>query len=239
MDRAIIERIKKLLELAKSPCNEHEAALAAARAQELLDQYNLSVGDVELGAAESAETHFLCPKNPPRYLTLLVKAVEQLFDCESVATREDLFGPHCIALCGVPQNVEAAALTLHYLQDSIKVLARGRQDLLTVKRKNSRRMNLKRRLSYYYGAAVKVYSAIGEAKEQAKANTDAQRQAIILVSTAVAKRHMAEKYPHTKMRKLPKPSLDERSYLLGRMDGARIQPHGVHKSLPSGPEAAQ
>jgi hypothetical protein len=239
MDREIVQRIKKLLELAKSPCNEYEAARAAEKAKELLERYNLSLGEVELAAAESAETHFLCPQRPPRYLTVLVHAVETLFDCESILMREDLFGPTCIALCGVPQNVEAAALTLHYLQDSIKTIARGRQDLLTIKRKNSRRMNLKRRLSYYYGAACQIHAAVIAAKIKAKANADANRQAIVLVSRAIAKRHMAEKHPHSKMRKLPSPSLDSRAFLLGHMDGAKIQPHGVHRSLPVGPEAAQ
>lgn len=219
------------MKLAKSPCNEYEAACAAEKAKELLERYNLSLGEVELAAAESAETHFLCPQRPPRYLTVLVEAIEILFDCESILTREDLFGPTCIALCGVPQNVEAAALTLYYLQDSIKAIARGRQDLLTIKRKNSRRMNLKRRLSYYYGAAVRVRQAIRDAK--AKAEADTNRQAIVLVGRAIARRHMAEKHPNSRLRKLPAPSLDPRAFMLGHMDGAKIQPHGVHKYLPS------
>jgi hypothetical protein len=41
-----LERIKKLLSLAES-ANEHEAALAAARAQELLDLHKLSLSEVD------------------------------------------------------------------------------------------------------------------------------------------------------------------------------------------------
>jgi len=42
----IISRIRKLLALASSP-NEHEAALAASRAQEFLDKYNLDMATVK------------------------------------------------------------------------------------------------------------------------------------------------------------------------------------------------
>jgi len=237
MDRAIIERIAKLLELAKSPCNEYEAALAAERAKELLALHNLSVGEVELAAAESAETHFLCPKNPPRYLWILVAAVNTLFDTASILTVEDLFGPTCIALCGVKQNVEAAGLTLHYFQDSIKTMARARRDLLTIKRKSSQRANLQRRMSYCYGAACRIHTSIIEAK--AKAEASEQRQAIVRVSNAIALRHLNEKYPKRKASKPRKPNLDERAFLLGHADGARIDAHGVHKSLPAGPGGEQ
>lgn len=46
MKKDIIDRIQKLLALATSP-NEHEAAQAAAKAQALLMQYNLSLEDVK------------------------------------------------------------------------------------------------------------------------------------------------------------------------------------------------
>jgi hypothetical protein len=229
-----MEKIAKLLELAKSPCNEYEAARAAEKAQELLDRYNLSLGEVELAAAESAETHFLCPRNPPRYLWVLVAAVNTLFDTASILTEEDLFGPTCITLCGIPQNVEAARLTLHYLQDSIKAIARARRDLLVIKRKSSQRANLKRRMSYFYGAACRIHHSIIEAK--AKAEASEQRQAIVRVSNAIALRHMNEKYPKRKSSKPRKPNLDERAFLLGHADGARINAHGVHKALPGNSE---
>jgi len=234
MDRAVIERIAKLLELAKSPCNEHEAALAAERAKELLAANNLSIGEVELAAAPSAETHYLCPRHPPRYLWVLVKCAELLFDCASILAREDLFGPTCIALCGVPQNVEAAALILRYLEDSIRAMARSRQDLLTLKRRNSRRANLKRRMSYFYGAACKVLVEVEKAR--AKGDADAKLQAIIHVSNAIALRHLNAKYPRQKKIRQPKLAIDERAFRLGVSDGARIQPYGVHKSLPARPE---
>ena len=231
MDGELIQRIAKLLELAKSPCNEYERARAAEKAQELLEAHNLSLGEVEFAAQPSAEAHYLCPRNPPRYLWVLVHCVEMLFDCASILTNEGLFGPTCVALRGVPQNVEAAALTLHYLHDSIKALARGRRDLLSLKRRNSRRANYKRRLSYYYGAACRVHQSICEAR--AKFEQDANRQAIVHVSNAIAKRHMEEHYRNRKTVRQRKANVDDRAAYLGFSDGARIDAHGVHKCLPA------
>jgi hypothetical protein len=232
MDREVIQRIAKLLELAKSPCNEFEAARAAEKAQELLEVHNLSLGEVEFAAQPSAEAHYLCPRNPPRYLWILVSCVEMLFDCVSILTAEGLFGPTCIALCGVPQNVEAAVLTLHYLHDSIRALERGRRDLLVVKRRNSRRANYKRRLSYYYGAACRVHHSILQARVKSEQN--ANRQAIVQVGNALAQRHMKEHYPKRVTVRQRKANVDDRAASLGYSDGARIDAHGVHRCLPEG-----
>lgn len=46
MERLVLLKIKKLLSLAQSK-NEHEAALAAQKAQELMDEYKLSMGDLD------------------------------------------------------------------------------------------------------------------------------------------------------------------------------------------------
>ena len=45
VDQNLLEKISKLLALTSSP-NEHEAALAAEKAAELLAKHNLSVADL-------------------------------------------------------------------------------------------------------------------------------------------------------------------------------------------------
>ena len=52
-DDALLAKIRKLLALSQSP-NEHEAVLAAARAQALLTEHGLSLGDLE----ETEHAHF-------------------------------------------------------------------------------------------------------------------------------------------------------------------------------------
>ena len=55
--QSLLERVRKLLRLAAqgSGATEHEAALAADKANELLLKANLTLGDVELGAAATAQ----------------------------------------------------------------------------------------------------------------------------------------------------------------------------------------
>ena len=56
--KRIIDKIRKLLRLSRSS-NEHEAAAAAAKAQELLSEYNLSLDSMitEESASEASSTH--------------------------------------------------------------------------------------------------------------------------------------------------------------------------------------
>lgn len=227
--RALMERIRKLLELAKDPSNEHEAAVAARKAHELIEKHNLSIGEVELGATPSAEERFLCGERPPQYLGILVAVVELLFDCASIKTREGLFGPACIAICGIPKNVEAAALTLHYLVESVRSMARARRELLVLKRKASARANRKRMASYRYGASCRVMNEIQ--KEKRIAQDDTNRLALVFLGKAVARRHLEEKYPRRRTLKADAANLDGRSFALGWDDGIRINPRGVHKKL--------
>ncbi len=51
LDQAL-EKALKLLRLAKSP-NAHEAALAAAKAQEVIDRYKLDINDIDFDAQET------------------------------------------------------------------------------------------------------------------------------------------------------------------------------------------
>jgi hypothetical protein len=53
-DEPILQRIKKLLELAADPANEHEAASAAAHAQRLMFKYNIDQAALEsIGKADA------------------------------------------------------------------------------------------------------------------------------------------------------------------------------------------
>lgn len=52
---SLIDRIKKLMALADSACNENEAALAASHMQRLLQEHNLTRAEVEAKGEESPE----------------------------------------------------------------------------------------------------------------------------------------------------------------------------------------
>ena len=67
VDQNLLEKISKLLALASSP-NEHEAALAAEKAAELLAKHNLSVAD--LGQDKDEDITKSIVDKTGRYVTL-------------------------------------------------------------------------------------------------------------------------------------------------------------------------
>ena len=117
---AMIEKIKKLLRLAKSS-NEHEAALAAARAQELLAKYNLDeslLTENEL-PKEASISHTEIVKKPASWVYLLASSVAGAFDCSY------FFQPYYgrMSFVGVDLDHEIATFTFSYLYRSICKLA--------------------------------------------------------------------------------------------------------------------
>lgn len=83
--KKIIERIRKLLQLLRSS-NEHEAAAAAAKAQELLSEYNLSMDSIKPGQ-QSAELRASRAYKKTRqrletWAFRLASGVASAFDCK-------------------------------------------------------------------------------------------------------------------------------------------------------------
>lgn len=77
---ALIDRIRKCLALAKS-ANEHEAAAAMAKAQKLMRDHNLGLGDVEFDEATARGNG--CSAKPPLWETSLIIAVKLAFPCHA------------------------------------------------------------------------------------------------------------------------------------------------------------
>ena len=82
----MIEKIKKLLALSKSS-NQHEAELAAKRASELMEKYQISSASVEASSIKSgkervADVHFEVPDLRMKYqwVVILGQAAAKLFD---------------------------------------------------------------------------------------------------------------------------------------------------------------
>ncbi|MCK4536921.1 MAG: DUF2786 domain-containing protein, partial [Desulfuromonadales bacterium] len=116
----IIDKIRKLLALSKSD-NEHEAALAAARAMELLSKHNLNLNEIDLqdpgvkAGKASSKTY----ARPQLWMAHLVNAVAAAFDCSSYHNRWS----HETTFVGVGADPDVAAFTFSYLFHTIKKLA--------------------------------------------------------------------------------------------------------------------
>jgi hypothetical protein len=220
----IIEKIKKLLRLAKSS-NEHEAALAAARAQELLARYNLSESDFseheppkEAGLA-SAET----VKRPANWVFLLASGVAGAFDCNYFHRSDGK-----VFFVGVDIDHEIAAFTFGYIYRTInrlaaQFMAKSQQRRLTVKGKK------KVRLSYCLGAASVVSAELRRQKEHTPITTGA----LVPVKAALIQNKMSQFKLDTSA--METENLSARAYWCGRRDGANIDSgrKGIKSSNPS------
>src|SRR5215471_20310085 len=89
--KAVIDRIRKLLALAESP-NESEAALASARAYNLLEKHNLTIGVVEHSDRQQAEKRMSdsLGTRAPVYKFRLASAVAHLLDVKYYSHRESV-----------------------------------------------------------------------------------------------------------------------------------------------------
>lgn len=115
----VLDRIRKLLALATSP-NEHEAAAAAAQAQQLLHRYALSMADVAQAPAYKARKLVFPPwwlsggrRQFAEHLTVIVV---------NEAGCAPLADPNGWYITGEPGLLEGASLLLDYLFDILERL---------------------------------------------------------------------------------------------------------------------
>lgn len=81
-NKAILQKIKKLLALAQSP-NEHEAALALSKAQELMEAHSISESSILTIDIEEAETAATVRRSPAHWEMSLVALIRRAFGCQS------------------------------------------------------------------------------------------------------------------------------------------------------------
>ena len=112
----ILDRVRKLLSLAGNNPNQHEAASAAEMAKRILNEYNLSLSDIELQEILSKEVTFHELRISSWKQILAVKIAE-IFDCRVYGT-SDLVnhgGKYKIVFVGNKSDVQVAYYVYEYL----------------------------------------------------------------------------------------------------------------------------
>lgn len=128
----IVDKIRKLLSLAQSP-NEHEAALAAKKAQELLAQHNLSLSEVEGKEEEDdvGEGNFETASQP--WQRRICSGVAKLYFCYYYFTFVKYPAPtrRCGYVrkdrhnfVGLDHNVSVAKMMAEYLLETVERLTK-------------------------------------------------------------------------------------------------------------------
>jgi hypothetical protein len=113
IDEKILKRIKRLLALSRSS-NQHEAALAATKAQALLTEHNLSEAAVNLDEGDSSVTHSGISMGGARltvWLLTLGQGVAKGCYCTCLSGRDRL------VFVGRPTDVETAKDLFAWLKE--------------------------------------------------------------------------------------------------------------------------
>jgi hypothetical protein len=227
----IIDGIRKLLALSAS-ANEHEAALAASRAREMLQKHNLTLGvinDASKQRAEQMATDWLGTRLQP-HVTQLAWACELMFDVRCFvrsvyADSEDWTWRHArskqFVFIGLRANVEAAVCTHAYLCATVSALARQRAKEGAIRGPRDAR-------DYKIGAAQRIRQEIWMHKRRVM-DADPEAAALVRVGSDIAQRAF-DALHIGKGREYRAGGLRGDAYDLGRADGEKVNPYAARTS---------
>lgn len=194
----VLNKIKKLLALTQSP-NENEAAVAAAKAQELMMQYKISMAEVvKFGKVddtpiqqESVLMDFA--KTEGQWQIYLINNVAQWNFCTAITSR-DALGNLIVYVIGKPEDIAFVKELNAWLQEQIYGAARvAWRNYYGPERKNT----FKR--GFYMGATGVVGRRLKEQRESMERQLGEQVTAIIVRSDAMIQDFMAVHYPYLSM----------------------------------------
>ena len=225
MKKKIIEKIRKILALSRSP-NRNEAAAAIYKAKKFLRQYELSMADV-LEASEDDVRDVIVDVKPssriPRWIHWTVEEITRILDVSAYEVTEPIAGKWCRCYHWV--GFEADVALAHY---AFSLLRRGIQSGMAAKRKEIRSVGCYPPRNFRNSYALGFLAAV-EKELEVLARQPGQEEMTVPGGTnlPVLKRSAIERY--IKNLKLGKPrgtghlSVDRLSYRLGAMDGRNFR----------------
>jgi hypothetical protein len=232
-----IEKVKKLLALSRSP-NEHEAALAATKAKQILDQYNLSgINFDEESKRPNFIKEFLVPiDNLEQWNNEISKVVMEVYNCSIFLIYED-DRPNFIVF-GEEANGKIAAYVLDYMIKSVNRMAEEcweRQQSgewiditeLILNHQFSMKGLIDKELflgSYKIGAAIRICEKL---MMRLKSKEISKEKALIIVMKGAVIEHVEMKYGHPKEAVFKKDikKTDDYAASLGYSEGNKINPN--------------
>jgi len=216
-DEKVVDRIRKLLELAKNNPNEHEAALAAERAQTLMLEHNIEFATVD--KKEGVDKVDLDnPWGRHAWYQQLAFAVADACCCKGFAAPGHKPGRKMIWFVGRSTDIAAAQVLLEWLRLELMRIADSRGRMQTRQWKDS----------YMMGAVMTVRDVLRERKKKLSHGT-----ALVKYNADVAglvqlwldaRGIQVESAEHDM-------TVEERAYRLGRVDGMQAQIDAPEKRL--------
>ncbi len=195
----VLSKVRKLFELSNSP-NENEAALAAAKARELLARYNLSIADLPTDEAKGTlapiEASVRVGKAVRNWVKALLLHVAEGFECEHIIRRRQ-GSDTVLSFIGTQADAEVAVYTFQFLYRQLHSFV---ERALPRLRRENRGWSASALKSAYLDGAV---TRIGERfREQTQTIRVAERHAckdLVVAKEQMINNYMAAAYPNIRM----------------------------------------
>lgn len=208
----IIAKIRKLLSLSKSD-NEHEAATAAAKAQELLSQYNLSVSDIPAdddGKVRAGTAKAKTRQRLEKWARALACLTARAFDC---AYYHHFEGSTCFV--GVGADQEVCSWTYGYLYKTLLRMGSRHMQTPRCRRLRSSRSKALARESYLLGVVYMVSDRL----QAQRLRTPVTQTALVPVKEAAIRAAMPN---DLRLRKLDFKGTRDEDLAAGLADGLNV-----------------
>jgi hypothetical protein len=187
----VLSKVRKLFELSNSP-NENEAALAAAKARDLLARYNLSIADLAIDDVNSALAPTELSVNVGRAVRNWVKGllihVAEGFECEHIIRRRRGCNA-TLSFIGTPADAEVAVYTFEFLYGQLYRLVE--QALPRLKRENRSWSTTALRHAYLDGAVKRIGERFREQTESIRAAERRECKELVVAKEQMIKTYMA------------------------------------------------
>jgi hypothetical protein len=195
----VLSKVRKLFELSNSP-NENEAALAAAKARELLARYNLSIADLPTDDARSTlaptEASVRVGKAVRNWVKGLLFHVAEGFECQHIIRRRQGFDT-ILSFIGTPADAEVAVYTFQFLYRQLH----GYVDraLTRLKRENRGWSTASLKSAYLDGAVKRIGERFSEETQTIRAAERRDCKELVLAKEQMIKDYMATAFPKIRM----------------------------------------
>ncbi|MFH0822235.1 MAG: DUF2786 domain-containing protein [Pseudomonadota bacterium] len=193
----VLEKVRKLFELGRSP-NENEAALAAAKARELLTRYNLSVADLPMdkmrNALEIAEQAVIVGKTLKNWVKGLLVHVADGFECQHLIRRRSDGNPPLLTFIGAETDAQVAVYTFLFLFGELNHMAD--EALPALKSRNKGWHGGSLRFAYLDGAVRRIGERFKEKSAETREMERRQCSALVVAKTGMIQDYVEATFRH-------------------------------------------
>ncbi len=218
----VLSKVKKLFELSKSS-NENEAALAAAKARELLSRHNLRMADLPAdemtNSLHAGEATVEVGKVLRNWVKGLMIFVARAFECEHVIRRRRGAAP-ILTFIGVDTDVEVASHTFRFLYGELNVLV-GRA-LPQLKRENPGWNGGSLRYAYLDGAVGRIGERLREATQEIRVTEEKTCTDLVVAKEHLIFNYMKNNFPYLRKEYARRRKVSANAYEKGYADADNI-----------------